>query len=181
MYIYIFKSTALKKISWIYWPLKSKLTFDILESFLGNAYTSTCAILTLFLLKWHQFMFLGVSLNYHSNFIHVPWGQALLIQIAGPLYSGHYSCYISLFMWTYHLTKSLLTTYKSIVFVIDSGSCQNCLWDNQLHSKKKSTFEHLFWCFRLSQIEDSIQYLEGPNGIWKNCDMAYWGPLLTYW
>ena len=30
------------------------------------------------------------------------------------------------------------------------------------HSKKKSTSEHLFWCFRLSQIEDSIQYLEGP-------------------
>ena len=32
-----------------------------------------------------------------------------------------------------------------------------------LHSKKKGTSEHLFWCFRLSQIEDSIQYLEGPN------------------
>ena len=26
------------------------------------------------------------------------------------------------------------------------------------HSKKKSTSEHLFWCFRLSQIEDSIEY-----------------------
>ena len=31
----------------------------------------------------------------------------------------------------------------------------------------QSTF---FWCFRLSQIEDSIQYLEGPNGIWSDHD-----------
>ena len=31
-----------------------------------------------------------------------------------------------------------------------------------LHSKKKGTSEHLFWCFRLSQIEDSFQYQEGP-------------------
>ena len=37
-----------------------------------------------------------------------------------------------------------------------------------LHSKKKSTSEHLFWCSRLSQIEDSIQYLEGPNSTWKD-------------
>ena len=36
------------------------------------------------------------------------------------------------------------------------------------HSKKKSAFKHLFWCFRLSQIENSILYLEGPNGIWKD-------------
>ena len=39
-----------------------------------------------------------------------------------------------------------------------------------LHSEKKSTSEHLFWCFRLSQIEDSIQYLEGPNITWKDHD-----------
>ena len=32
-----------------------------------------------------------------------------------------------------------------------------------LHSKKKNTSEHLFWCFRLSQIEDSIYYLEDPQ------------------
>ena len=38
-----------------------------------------------------------------------------------------------------------------------------------LHSKKKSTSEHpFFWCFRLSQILDSIQYLEGPNSTWKD-------------
>ena len=29
--------------------------------------------------------------------------------------------------------------------------------ENDVHSKKKSTLEHLFWCFRLSQIEDSTQ------------------------
>ena len=39
-----------------------------------------------------------------------------------------------------------------------------------VHSKKKSTSEHLFWCFRLSQIEDSIEYLEGPNTTWKDYD-----------
>ena len=38
------------------------------------------------------------------------------------------------------------------------------------HSKKKNTSKHLFWCFRLSQIENSIQNLEGPNGIWKDHD-----------
>ena len=26
--------------------------------------------------------------------------------------------------------------------------------EDRVHSKKKSTSEHLFWCFRLSQIED---------------------------
>ena len=36
--------------------------------------------------------------------------------------------------------------------------------------RKKSTSEHLFWCFRLSQIEDSIEYLEGPNSTWKDHD-----------
>ena len=36
--------------------------------------------------------------------------------------------------------------------------------------RKKSTSKHLFQCFRLSQIEDSNQYLEGPNGIWKDHD-----------
>ena len=34
--------------------------------------------------------------------------------------------------------------------------------------KKKSTSERLCWCFRLQQIEDSIQYLEGPNSTWKD-------------
>ena len=40
----------------------------------------------------------------------------------------------------------------------------------RVHSKKKSTSEHLFWCSRLSQIEDSFQYLEGPNSTWKDHD-----------
>ena len=44
------------------------------------------------------------------------------------------------------------------------------MFGTDLHSKKKSTSEHLFWCFRLSQIEDSIQYLEGPNSTWKDLD-----------
>ena len=38
------------------------------------------------------------------------------------------------------------------------------------HSKKKRTSKNHFWCFRLSQIEDSFQYLEGPNSTWKDPD-----------
>ena len=44
------------------------------------------------------------------------------------------------------------------------------------HSMKKSASEDLFWCFRLSQTEDSIQYLEGPNGIWKHHDRHIFCP-----
>ena len=39
-----------------------------------------------------------------------------------------------------------------------------------VQSKKKSISEDLFWCFRLSQIEDSIEYQEGPNSTWKDHD-----------
>ena len=48
-----------------------------------------------------------------------------------------------------------------------------------LHSKKKSTSEHFFWCFSLSQIEDSIQYLEGPNSPDGPQD-SYHGPSRYY-
>ena len=53
-----------------------------------------------------------------------------------------------------------------------------------VHSKKKSTSEHLFWCFRLSQIEDSIQYLEGSNSTWKDHDRNIFSPMVlpgTIW
>ena len=43
-----------------------------------------------------------------------------------------------------------------------------CIIQNTL--QEKSTSRHKFWYFRLPQIEDSIQYLEGPNGIWKHHD-----------
>ena len=36
--------------------------------------------------------------------------------------------------------------------------------------RKKVLPSTYFWCFSLSQKEDSIQYLEGPNGIWKHHD-----------
>ena len=36
--------------------------------------------------------------------------------------------------------------------------------------RKKVIQSTFFWCFRLSQIEDSIQYQEGPNGICKDHD-----------
>ena len=44
------------------------------------------------------------------------------------------------------------------------------LWLILIALSEKSTSKHLFRCFRLSQIENSIQNLEGPNGILKNHD-----------
>ena len=40
----------------------------------------------------------------------------------------------------------------------------------RMHSKKKGTSEHLFLWFRLSKIEDSIQYPGGSNSTWKDHD-----------
>ena len=59
----------------------------------------------------------------------------------------------------------------------------DCLVELQLeqHSKKKSTSEPLFWCSGLSQIEDSIQYLEGPNGIWEGHDRQIGVPSDVIW
>ena len=47
---------------------------------------------------------------------------------------------------------------------------QNIVLELTCTLRRKSTSKHLFRCFRLSQIEDSIQHLEGPNGIWKDHD-----------
>ena len=58
-----------------------------------------------------------------------------------------------------------------------SASSSLPLQHQEPHSKKKSTSEHLFWCFRLSQIENSIQYKEVPNGIWKDHDRHIGVPL----
>ena len=50
-------------------------------------------------------------------------------------------------------------------FLVHSRCSQ---WRYTLRKKVlQSTF---FWCLRLSQIEDSIQYLGGPNSIWKDHD-----------
>ena len=43
--------------------------------------------------------------------------------------------------------------------------------------RKKVLPSTYFWCFSLSQIEDSIQNLEGPNGIWKH----QWTPICLSW
>ena len=49
-----------------------------------------------------------------------------------------------------------------------------------MHSKKKGASKHLFCCFRLSQIEDFIQYLEGPNSTWKDHDRNIGVTLLRF-
>ena len=51
-------------------------------------------------------------------------------------------------------TCSILTICQQLAFILGKWGA---------HSKKKSASKHLFWCFRLSQIANSIQYLEGPN------------------
>ena len=47
--------------------------------------------------------------------------------------------------------------------LIKIGDCHYHYESVEIHSKKKSTSEHLFWCFGWSQIEDSIEYLDGPK------------------
>ena len=46
------------------------------------------------------------------------------------------------------------------------GNCSRLAW----HSKNKNASKHLFWCFGLSQIRDSCQYLEGPISTWGHND-----------
>ena len=43
------------------------------------------------------------------------------------------------------------------------------LWEKKYHKAH-------FWCFRLSQIKDSIQYLEGPNCTWTVHDRNIFCP-----
>ena len=40
--------------------------------------------------------------------------------------------------------------------------------------KTKSTSIHLFWCFGLSQIGDSCQFLEGQISTWNDRNMNIW-------
>ena len=45
-----------------------------------------------------------------------------------------------------------------------------CLSHYLWYTLRRIVLPSTFWCFSLSQIEDSIQYLEGQNGIWKDHD-----------
>ena len=56
----------------------------------------------------------------------------------------------------------------SLVTVIHLVNQPNC--NMYTLRKKKVLPSTFFWCFVLSQIEDSSQYLEGPNSIWKDCE-----------
>ena len=44
--------------------------------------------------------------------------------------------------------------------------CSGCFIE--LHSMNKKYFQAPFWCFSLSKIGDSSQYLEGPVSAWKD-------------
>ena len=80
-------------------------------------------------------------------------------------YTSHQSC-------TYHYTY---TSY------MDLSTFTYHLQLSNIHSKKLSTSENLFWCFRLSQIEDFIQCLEGPNSTWKDHDRNLGVHLIQLW
>ena len=69
--------------------------------------------------------------------------------------------------------------YFLVVLYLSSGLLQSVSWQVRFFillskskgctlKKKSTSFHDLFWCFKLSQIEDSIQYLVEPNGIWKD-------------
>ena len=71
-------------------------------------------------------------------------------------------------------TENILVFFCHVLFCMVLCSHLYVCWPlTHIHSKKKSTSEHLIWCFRLSQIEDSIQYLEGPNSTWKEHDRNF--------
>ena len=63
-----------------------------------------------------------------------------------------------------HLAMCTFLYFLSVDCVCQCVPCPVFAMEFPQHSKKKSTSEHLFWFFRLSQIEDSIQYLDGPFG-----------------
>ena len=88
------------------------------------------------------------------------------------------SCLIcSLVSWYFHV--SFQKRHQTIEW-FDNFShcsvkwCQTLLgaqWPRQWVAytlRKKVLQSTFFWCSRLSQIEDSIQYLEGPNSTWKD-------------
>ena len=61
----------------------------------------------------------------------------------------------------------------AIEILTESGSaCAFAVRQNgklQVYTLRKKVLQSTyFWCFSLSQIEDSIEYMEGPNGIWKH-------------
>ena len=85
---------------------------------------------------------------------------------------------------------SLLTNSKKkkAIFMKQSLMCNLTMPNGPFEQvsytlRKKSTSEDLFWCFRLSQIEVSILYLEGPNSTWKDHDRNIFcppGPKYSY-
>ena len=102
------------------------------------------------------------------NIYHYP-AEPLLLRVLDNVFSG--SSFLCIFItgdFNSLLVCSLTIVHVlSVVLVILMCS----------HSKKKSAPQHLLWCFRLSQIEDSIQYLEGPNSTLKDHDRILGVPL----
>ena len=77
----------------------------------------------------------------------------------------------------HHFTQRRKKVLKSLVlFCFDAymlsrqlmGNPTTYALTNKIHSKQKKYFRAPFWCFRFSQIEDSIQYLEKPNSTRKD-------------
>ena len=64
-----------------------------------------------------------------------------------------------------------VTCYWASILIPEKLDCCS-YWLNRwkssntaVHSKKESTSEHLFLCFRMSQIGDLCQHLEGSNAL----------------
>ena len=67
--------------------------------------------------------------------------------------------------------KARLPSYSKEAIYRDPGKVLGVrYWSTRHNLRKKVLSSTYFWYFSLSQIEDSIQYLEGPNGIWKDHD-----------
>ena len=80
----------------------------------------------------------------------------------------------------YFLQSSFLSvaSFASYVDCITKLQCGrfSCGKYHKVTPKKKKYFKAPYCSFSLSQTQDSIQYLEGPNGIWKDHDRHIFCP-----
>ena len=62
-----------------------------------------------------------------------------------------------------------------------ASRCHSALWElRPVYTLRKTVLPSTyFWCFRLSQIEDSGQYLNGPNAQWsiEQFTLAFWAAI----
>ena len=60
--------------------------------------------------------------------------------------------------------SKIYSNWKILIYQTHAKTGAQCIYT----LRKRVLPSTYFWCFSLSQIEDSIQYLEGPKGMWRD-------------